>query len=53
MSLTLRRSCVLAAWDARKVARSMSLKGHELNARKAREIQRFYIVEARRLRGLV
>lgn len=52
MSSLLRRSCISAAWDARKVARSMSIKGHELNARKAREIQRFYMAEARRLRGM-
>lgn len=52
MNHSLRSSCIRAAWDARKVARSMSLKGHELNARKAREIQRFYMAEARRLRGI-
>ncbi len=51
MSPSLRRSCVLAAWDARKVARSMSLKGHDMNARQAKNIQRFYMAEAKRLRG--
>lgn len=53
MSLSLRRSCISAAWDARKIARRMERMGQETNARHAREIQRAYLNEARRLRGLV
>lgn len=52
MSHSLRRSCISAAWDARKIARRMARMGQETNARNAREIQRFYMAEARRLRGM-
>jgi hypothetical protein len=52
MSQSLRRSCISAAWDARKIARRMRLMGQETNARHALEIKRAYLNEARRLRGL-
>lgn len=51
MSTPLRRSCISAAWDARKVARRLSRMGQEVNARRAREIQQFYRQEAKRLRS--
>lgn len=52
MSLSLRRSCISAAWDARKIARRMARMGQETNARQAKNIQRFYMAEAKRLRGM-
>jgi hypothetical protein len=50
MKSPLRRSCIRAAWDARKVARRMERLDQPTNASRARSIMRHYMGEARRLK---
>lgn len=53
MTNPLRRSFIRAAWEARKVARMMERKDQPTNAARARAIQRAYMDEARKLKGMV
>lgn len=50
MKINLHRSCIRAAWEARKVARSLERKDQPTNAARARPIQRAYMDEARKLK---
>lgn len=50
MTNTLHRSCILAAWEARKIARDLERKDQPTNAARARAIQLAYMDEARKLK---
>lgn len=50
MTNPIRRSCIRAAWEDRKVARLMERKDQPTNAARARAIQRAYMDEARKLK---
>lgn len=53
MTNPLRHSCIRAAWEARKIARSLERKDQPTNAARARSIQRAYMDEARKIKEVV